>query len=223
MTALPVHTSLATLRFQRPMRRALAKQRTREKILASAKMLFAQRGFSGATIRDIAAAAGLSTGAVFASFADKVELFGEVIAADRRALAEAMSVAAAGETVEAQLLAMFEAGYRLGLQNLPLLQATVSVSWSPQLGAQVRDRLRECPIADIVGGVLVCAVEKGELSPAMSVPLISQILQDCFESSFRHAAFDGWRLNDLKARLAEQVRILLAAQVLASPARPRSP
>ena len=60
-------------------RRALAKQRTRRQLLDAAKRLFNERGYEAATVREIAAAAGLSTGAVFASFADKADLFGEVI------------------------------------------------------------------------------------------------------------------------------------------------
>ena len=60
-------------------------KRTREKILASAKTLFSEKGYEGATIRDIAAAAGMSTGAVFASFTDKSDLFNDIISADREA------------------------------------------------------------------------------------------------------------------------------------------
>src|SRR5579871_6952834 len=56
----------------RPLtRRALAKQHTRRRLLDAAKRLFNERGYEAATVRDIAAAAGLSTGAVFASFSDK--------------------------------------------------------------------------------------------------------------------------------------------------------
>ena len=39
--------------------------------LAAAKALFTERGYEGATVRDIASAAGMSSGAVFASFTDK--------------------------------------------------------------------------------------------------------------------------------------------------------
>ena len=46
-----------------------------------------QRGIDQ-TIRDIAAAADLSTGAVFASFTDKADLFNEVIVADDLGYAE---------------------------------------------------------------------------------------------------------------------------------------
>ena len=64
--------------MHRPNQRALAKLRTREKILAAAKALFAEHGYEAATIRDIARQAGMSTGAVFASFTDKSDLFTEI-------------------------------------------------------------------------------------------------------------------------------------------------
>ena len=48
---------LAGAHVRQPTRRALAKQATREKILASARDLFAEKGYEGATIRDIASAA----------------------------------------------------------------------------------------------------------------------------------------------------------------------
>ncbi|THD70224.1 TetR family transcriptional regulator, partial [Phenylobacterium sp.] len=74
-----------------PTRRALAKQQTRVKVLAAARRLFSEQGYEGATIRDIASAAGMSTGAVFANFTDKSDLFREIMLTDLVALAEAMS------------------------------------------------------------------------------------------------------------------------------------
>ena len=52
-----------------------AKIRTREKVLAAARKLFASEGHHGATIRGIAKEAGMSTGAVFANFKDKADLY----------------------------------------------------------------------------------------------------------------------------------------------------
>src|SRR6185437_2714385 len=78
-----------------PTRRALAKQQTRMKVLAAARRLFSEQGYEGATIRDIAAAAGMSTGAVFANFTDKSDLFREIMITDMAALAEAMREAGA--------------------------------------------------------------------------------------------------------------------------------
>src|SRR5678815_1105836 len=91
-----------------PTRRTLAKQQTRLKVLAAARRLFSEEGYEGATIRDIAAAAGMSTGAVFANFSDKSDLFREIMADDMEALSTAMRDAATrGRNVEDSVLKVF--------------------------------------------------------------------------------------------------------------------
>ncbi len=50
------------------------KERTRREILAAAKRLFAERGYEASTMRTIAAQAGISAGAIFVHFKDKVAL-----------------------------------------------------------------------------------------------------------------------------------------------------
>ena len=112
--------SFVSLNFESPTeapikltRRAMAKQRTRERVLSSARRLFSERGYEGTTIRDIAQVAGMSTGAVFASFADKAELFDEILTADYEVVIAQMNAAAReGATVEAALLGLFDVAYR---------------------------------------------------------------------------------------------------------------
>lgn len=62
-----------------PNRRQTAKSATREKVLAAARRLFLTVGYEAATIRDVARAAGMSTGAVFANVADKTQLWREAM------------------------------------------------------------------------------------------------------------------------------------------------
>lgn len=63
----------------RPNRRAQAKARTYQKVLDAAASLFAaEGGYERATIRSIAKAAGMSTGAVFANFQDKAAIYATV-------------------------------------------------------------------------------------------------------------------------------------------------
>lgn len=58
------------------MTRAASKARTRERVLAAAKAVFGEEGgYAAATIREIAKRAEMSTGAVFASFKNKAELY----------------------------------------------------------------------------------------------------------------------------------------------------
>src|SRR3990170_2920202 len=99
-------------------RRQAAKVRTRQKVLDAARQLFAERGYEPATIRDIAKGAGMSTGAVFANFQDKAELFEAVLATDMVKLADTLKTAAAAETtVRGRLLAALTAGYHSSLEQ----------------------------------------------------------------------------------------------------------
>src|SRR5689334_17963114 len=94
-----------------PTRRALAKQQTRVKVLSAARQLFSEQGYEGATIRDIAAAAGMSTGAVFANFTDKSDLFREIMTEDLTSLVADMREAVSRTaTVEDGLLKLFMTG-----------------------------------------------------------------------------------------------------------------
>jgi AcrR family transcriptional regulator len=65
-------------------RRTQAERReeTREQVLAAAGRVFAKRGFHGTSLEAIAEEAGFSRGAVYYNFADKEELFLELL--DRR-------------------------------------------------------------------------------------------------------------------------------------------
>lgn len=63
--------------------RAEAKEQTRQRLLESAARVFAEKGFGGASMEEIAESAGYSTGALYANFADKDQLFMEVVAARR--------------------------------------------------------------------------------------------------------------------------------------------
>jgi AcrR family transcriptional regulator len=57
------------------VRRVERQQRTREELLDAATRVFASRGFDGAPIDEIAAAAGYTSGAIYANFAGKEDLF----------------------------------------------------------------------------------------------------------------------------------------------------
>jgi len=209
MNHIPTHNLLAEAR---PMtRRAVAKLRTRQIVLEAAKRLFTERGYELATVREIATAAGMSTGAVFANFTDKADLFSEVIVADYEALAQRMRQAAEGhDKVEATLLAVFAAGYEFHLPQLPLLQARVAVSWSHGAQAEARVREGQNEIVAIVEGVLRQGVESGQLDKSIDVTLVVDLLWQSYMANFRFAVFDGWTLTQLRDRLARQTAVILA-------------
>jgi len=194
-----------------PTRRALAKQHTRVKVLAAARRLFSEHGYEGATIRDIATVAGMSTGAVFANFTDKSDLFREIMAVDMDNLTDAMREAAGrGRGVEDTLLKMFQAGYAFYKSQLPLARAAFSVSWSCDDGPLLRSAPKVQEIHELIADQLTAAIERGELRQEAETKLRTQMLFDAYLSNYPQAIFEGWSLDALQARARDQIRIILA-------------
>jgi AcrR family transcriptional regulator len=211
MNHIPMRMNAPTIRPQKLTRRALAKQQTREKVLQAAREMFIERGYDGATIRDIARAAGMSTGAVFASFTDKPELFDAILNDDFAALAEPMQDAASvAPTARDALIAMFGAAYRAHVSQLPLIQAALAASWTRTAEAERarRDSLR--PIRVLVSEVLQRGVDRGELTQRFDMRLIADMIWDLYQAGYRPAAFEGLTVETQTDRLAERIDVVLA-------------
>lgn len=187
--------------------------RTRAKVMAAARALFSEHGYEAATIRDIARAAGMSTGAVFANFQDKSDLFEAVMEEDFERVADVMRAAAEANPdlpVAERLQAVFGAGYRDGFTNVPLVQAAVAQSWVHPRSAEVRSRARGKITMGVISEVLRHGAHTSELRADFDVRLISEMLWDAFIGNYRRGAFDGWTNEQQLARLSDQVTILLA-------------
>lgn len=193
-----------------PTRRALAKQQTRIKVLAAARQLFSEQGYEGATIRDIAAAAGMSTGAVFANFTDKSDLFREIMIDDLTGLVDEMREAAGrASTVEEGLLKIFMTGYGFYKSRLPLARAGFTVWWDRDDGPQLRGLPQVASIQDLFAEQLANGVARGELRQEAEVKIRAQMLFDIYLSNFSQAIFEGWSLEALQGRARDQIRIVL--------------
>ena len=194
-----------------PTRRALAKQQTRSKVLAAARQLFSEHGYEGATIRDIATAAGMSTGAVFANFSDKSDLFREIMLNDLSSLVGEMREAASrARSIEDALLRIFSTGYAFFRPQMPLARASFSVSWAPNEGELFRKLPQLMEIQQLMLEQLVAAVERGELGQEAEVKLRAQMLFDAYIANYPFAIFEGWSLEALQGRSRDQIRIILA-------------
>jgi AcrR family transcriptional regulator len=191
--------------MHRPNQRALAKLRTREKILAAAKALFAEHGYEAATIRDIARQAGMSTGAVFASFTDKSDLFTEIAETEQAELNAAMRAAAGDLTGRAAVVAMLDVAADRHLRELALFQAVMSALWTPGLAERARRRLDRRPptalIAAALGAEIGCPEGQG---------VVAEMIWDGYVALIRRAALGGLTPEAVKARMRDQVRTVLA-------------
>ena len=192
-------------------RRQAAKVRTRQKVLDAARTLFAERGYEPATIRDIARGAGMSTGAVFANFQDKAELFEAVLAEDLAKLAGSLQAAAAAETsVRGRLVAALTAAYHGTLEQLPLVQAVIARSWFQPVAAEMRARGAIRPVIGVITESLQAGLREGELRQDADVMLLSDLVYAAFLSNYRGAAYDGWTMGELVERIGKQIDAILA-------------
>jgi AcrR family transcriptional regulator len=211
MNHVPMRILAASAAPVRTTRRALAKQKTREKVLAAARRLFVEHGYEAATIRDIAKAAGMSTGAVFASFSDKAELFDEILIEDFDAVYEPMIRAVeVAPNMDEAIRGVFSVAYRYCVAQLPLLRAGIAVSWTRGEPAEMRNRQALKPIFNCLNIALKQGVERGELVADTDVLLVSNILWDVYLAGYRGAVYDGQSADDLIKRMVEKTNVILA-------------
>jgi AcrR family transcriptional regulator len=153
----------------------------------------------------------MSTGAVFANFTDKSDLFREIMASDLDALAEAMREGSTrGRSVDDALLKMFTAGYAFYKKQLPLARAAFSVGWSLQDGPALRNAPTVQVLHDMIGEQLTLGVQRGELGQEAEVKLRAQMLFEAYLANYPQAIFEGWSLEALQARARDQIRVILA-------------
>lgn len=199
----------------RPNKRAQAKFQTRCRIVAAAEQLIMERGFEAATMRDIAAAADVSTGAVFASFTDKHDLFEAVMVASTEQVARrvtAMRAESEGPVLQ-QLLDIQRELYAFYLARLPLVRAFIAQMWARVGVGELLERSARKPARDVFEAVLLSGVRSGELSEALDVEQASDVLWDCYLCNYRGAVFDQWDLDAVMARAKVQVEQLLCGHL----------
>jgi AcrR family transcriptional regulator len=191
-------------------RRQAAKVRTRQKVLDAARGLFAERGYEPATIRDIAKGAGMSTGAVFANFQDKAELFEAVLTEDMAGLAEVMLNGAGNGSTRDRLVNALTAGYHGSIDQLPLFQAIVARSWFQPVAAETRQRAATQGLTDVISDILRAGIGAGEIRQDADIALLTELTWDAYLSNYRRAAYDGWTVDQLADHIGRQVDTLLA-------------
>jgi AcrR family transcriptional regulator len=124
--------------IQARTRKAEQAAETRSLLVQAARDLFGERGYSAASIDDIAERVGVTTGGLYHHFADKRELFRSVYAEIERELSEAIvkgiearagANANAWEQVRAGGQAFLDACMDPGVQHVIMLEAPTVLGW----------------------------------------------------------------------------------------------
>ena len=120
---------------------------TRERILTAARRSFATRGYDATTNRDIAAEAGVTTGALYHYTRSKADLYGEVYAEVQDLVYGEFEKAFAHDSFRARFGAVLDAAVALNERDPSLAGFVIGVSPEVQRHPELRDKLRPWPAA----------------------------------------------------------------------------
>ena len=145
----------------------VAAAQTRERLLRAAADVFAERGYDGTRVADIAAAAGVSNGAMYAHFASKAELLTGALRAHGRRLLADMFAADPDRSITDLLLVVGRwLPRRRDARGYLIVEALVAARRDEDVAQPMREYMGER--ADWLAGLMQTAQAGGELDPALS-------------------------------------------------------
>jgi AcrR family transcriptional regulator len=140
---------------------------TRERLLLAAADVFARRGYDGTRVADIARAAGVSSGALYAHFASKAELLVAALRAHgRRLLAEVLATDPGLPVTDLLLQAGRRLSRRSDARGYLVVEALVAARRDENVAQPMRDYVGER--ADTLAELVRTAQAGGELEPSLS-------------------------------------------------------
>jgi AcrR family transcriptional regulator len=140
---------------------------TRERLLRAAADAFAERGYDGARVADIAAAAGVSNGALYAHFTSKADLLVTAL----RTHGLTLLASAFGERPDQPVTdLLLDAGRGLPLRRDALgyliVEALVAARRDQDVSRPMRQYVDER--TDFLSGLMQVAQQDGEIDPSLS-------------------------------------------------------
>lgn len=195
-------------------RRATAKdvkrEATRARLLAAARRLFAEHGYSGVSTTEIAREAGVTHGMVNAHFHSKAGLLFELIA-ESNALQEdaARSVAESEGDCLSRLKKVIDIFLHHDLQDLELYGVMQAYSWRWPYDHERRNREQVAQALAPVRRLVEEAQAKGELRADCDPDAVTELFLAVYTHATRAALFDDATAEECAARILAQLRLAL--------------
>ncbi|SMQ85668.1 transcriptional regulator, TetR family [Devosia lucknowensis] len=158
------------------------REATRRALMDAARSLFAEKGYAATGTPEIVEAAGVTRGALYHHFADKLALFEAVVEDEHRAVAEAITAVADGAEAPSDMIDALVAGGEgflsamqdEGRRRIMLIDAPAV------LGREALDAINQRFGQQTLTEGVRCAVEAGVLRP-MEVEPTAQLLGALFD------------------------------------------
>jgi AcrR family transcriptional regulator len=158
------------------------REATRAALTAAARKLFAEKGYAGTGTPEIVAAAGVTRGALYHHFADKLALFEAVVEEEHRAVAEAITAMADGADSPPDMIEALVMGSEafLGAMQDPGRRRIMLIDAPAVLDRQTLDAINNRYGQQTLTEGVRCAVEAGVLADVAIEPT-AQLLGALFD------------------------------------------
>jgi AcrR family transcriptional regulator len=155
-----------------------AADETRDRLVAAAAEVFAEKGYEGAGVQEIARRAGLTTGAIYSRYSGKAELLAEAIGDSASPELDALFATSAGAGRAADLL--LRAGAHLVTRTLNakqglLLEAFVAARRDPVVRRNLVEHLHDR--ADAFARLIELAKKDGDVDDTLDTASIVHFCQ----------------------------------------------
>lgn len=146
---------------------------TRSELVAAAAAVFAERGYDGARVGDIARAAGLTTGAIYTHYGNKAELLCEAINDHGRNALAALLGSQAGTSILDALRAAGSALPRRRARGALVLEAIAASRREPQVARMLRRTIGDRE--QLISELLSRAQRSGEVDPTLPTDAFARL------------------------------------------------
>lgn len=197
-----MHESQATFEGVRQTQ----KRETRGRVLAAARQLFAKQGFERTTIRQIAQAAGVSSGSVMAHYKSKMALLLAIMQnVNQRQLALLRETLPKNGHVCEQIMHMFRIYAAFDLEQPSLAAAVAGHSWQWDEDTEMLVRQHFEAGDGLLHELLQVGVSRGEIDPAIDLVLAVKMTFALYTRALRQAIFDQKSASEMMDRFERQI------------------
>lgn len=173
------------------------KEDKRHRIIQAAAYLFAQRGFSGASIADIALHAGIGKGTVYEYFDSKEDLFFAVFEwyVTRTSAALTVNISTLGGSAAQRLETLNHAVVNLWDEIQDIFALTMEF-WSASSASVMRHRFQNAfknlyiNFRNIVSSLIQDGIDRGEFDKNVDTNAVAAALVGAWDALFLQAWFD---------------------------------
>jgi AcrR family transcriptional regulator len=195
----------ASAALDRSQRAEMAKAARREEILDAARRVFAERGFKGTTIADIAEAAGIALGTIYLYFPSKDDVFAALNRRFTDLVASAITANIDGDSLESSVRSRVRNVFDVIGANRDLVRLVV-LNTDPNSAAEKRMRAGEAERYKPMIDALASGARQGftrDADPVVMTQLVIGLVSIAVYQAF--VLSDGRQAEKLRDECAEMI------------------